>query len=43
MIPNHLEALIAKLKESGVDMDIGLDNIVINDVKEYKSIDRDVN
>ena len=39
MIPNHLEALIDKLKESGVEMEIGLDNIIINEVKEYKSID----
>ena len=39
IIPNHLEALIAKLKECGVDMEIGLDNIVINEVKPYKSTD----
>lgn len=39
MIPNHLEALIAKLKEAGVDMEIGLDNITINEVKEYKPIE----
>ena len=39
MIPNHLEALIAKLTEAGVDMEVGLDNIVINEVKEYKAID----
>lgn len=38
MIPNHLEALIAKLKESGVDMEIGLDNIVIKEVKKCKPI-----
>lgn len=36
MIPSHLEALIAKLKECGVDMQIGLDNIIINEVKKYK-------
>ena len=39
MIPNHLEALIAKLKEAGVDMEIGIDNIIINEVKEYNSVD----
>ena len=39
MIPNHLEALIAKLTEAGVDMEIGLDNIIVNSVKEYKSTD----
>ena len=39
MIPNHLEALIAKLTEAGVDMEIGIDNIVINEVKDYKAVD----
>ena len=39
MIPNHLEALIAKLTESGVDMEIGIDNIIINEVKDYKAVD----
>ena len=39
MIPNHLEALIAKLKEAGVEMEIGLDNIIIKEPKEYKAID----
>ncbi len=34
MIPNHLEALIAKLTESGVDMQIGLDNIIVNAKKK---------
>lgn len=38
IIPNHLEALIAKLKESGVEMEIGLDNILIKETREYKSI-----
>ena len=38
LIPNHLEALIAKLTESGVEMEIGLDNIVINETKNYKPI-----
>jgi len=37
MIPNHLEALIAKLSEAGVDMEIGLDNIIINKVNNYRA------
>lgn len=39
MIPNHLEALIAKLTESGVDMQIGLDNIIVNAKKKYLATD----
>ncbi len=39
MIPSHLEALIAKLTEAGVEMEIGLDNIIIKEHKEYKAID----
>ena len=39
MIPSHLEALIAKLTECGVDMQIGLDNIIVNEVKKYKATD----
>ena len=39
MIPNHLEALIAKLTEAGVEMEIGIDNIIINDVKDYQAVD----
>ena len=39
MIPNHLDALIAKLTEAGVDMEIGIDNIIINEVKNYKAVD----
>lgn len=39
LIPSHLEALIAKLKETGVNMEIGLDNIVINEVNNYKATD----
>ena len=39
MIPNHLEALIAKLNEAGVEMEIGLDNVIIHESKEYKAID----
>jgi len=38
MIPNHIEALIAKLKEAGVEMEVGIDNIVINEVKDYKAV-----
>ena len=39
MIPNHLDALIAKLTEAGVEMEVGLDNIVINEVKDYRATD----
>ena len=39
MIPNHLEALIAKLNEAGVEMEIGLDNVIVHEPKEYKAID----
>lgn len=39
MIPSHLEALIAKLKEAGAELDVGLDNIVIKEPKSYKAID----
>lgn len=39
IIPNHLEALIAKLTEAGVDMEIGLDNIIINKIGKYHSVD----
>ena len=38
IIPNHLEALIAKLTESGVDMEIGIDYIIVKEVKNYKSL-----
>jgi len=38
IIPNHLEALIAKLSEAGVDMEIGLDNIIINRVSNYNAV-----
>ncbi len=39
MIPSHLEALIAKLTEAGVEMEIGLDNIIIHEPKPYRAID----
>ena len=38
IIPNHLEALIAKVTESGVDMEIGIDYIIVKEVKNYKSL-----
>lgn len=38
MIPNHLEALIAKLTEAGVEMEIGIDNIIVKEVKNYKAV-----
>lgn len=39
MIPSHLEALIAKLTECGVDMEIGIDNVIVNSVKKYRATD----
>lgn len=39
IIPNHLDALISKLTECGVDMEVGLDNIIVNSVKKYKATD----
>lgn len=38
IIPNHLEALIAKLTEAGVNMEIGLDNIVVTKSDNYKAV-----
>ena len=38
MIPNHIEPLIAKLKEAGVDMEVGIDNVIINKTNKYKSV-----
>ncbi len=38
VIPNHLESLVSKLKEAGVDMEIGNDYIRVNKVNEYKAI-----
>lgn len=35
LIPSHIEALIAKLEECGVEMNIGLDSITVKKVKEY--------
>lgn len=39
MIPSHLEALIAKLNECGVDMEIGIDNVIVNSAKKYRATD----
>lgn len=39
IIPNHLEALIAKLTEAGVEMEIGIDNIIIQKVNKYHCVD----
>lgn len=38
IIPNHIESLISKLKEAGVDMEIGIDYIKIMSIKEYKAV-----
>ena len=38
LIPSHIEALIAKLQEAGVEMEIGVDRITVHNVKEYKAI-----
>jgi len=38
MIPEHVESLISKLEEAGVDMQIGIDNIVINKPLKLKSV-----
>ncbi len=38
MIPSHLEALIAKLNEAGVEMEIGLDNIIVNKSPSYNPV-----
>ena len=39
MIPNHLEALVAKLNEAGVEMEVGIDNIVVNASDNYRPIE----
>jgi len=38
MIPSHIESLTSKLIEAGVDLEIGDDNIIVREVKEYKAI-----
>lgn len=39
IIPQHLEALISKLKEMGVNMEVGVDRIVIERSENLKSVD----
>lgn len=39
IIPSHIDSLISKLKETGVDMKIGTNNITIKNVKEYNKTD----
>lgn len=39
LIPSHLESLTSKLKESGVDMEIGPDYVQINNTTKHKKID----
>ena len=39
IIPQHLEALISKLKEMGVNMEVGVDRIVIERPENLKSVD----
>lgn len=39
IIPQHLEALISKLKEMGVNMEVGVDSIVIERSENLKSVD----
>lgn len=39
LIPSHLKSLTSKLKESGVDMEIGLDYIQINKISKHQHID----
>ncbi len=38
IIPSHLEALVAKLKEAGSDLEVGEDYIVVNKVANLKAI-----
>lgn len=39
IIPSHIEALTAKLKEAGVEMQINDDNIIVNKSDKYNAID----
>ncbi len=39
IIPHHLEALISKLKEMGVDIDVHSDYVVVRGRKAMKSVD----
>ncbi|WP_423363595.1 UDP-N-acetylglucosamine 1-carboxyvinyltransferase [Mycoplasma sp. P36-A1] len=39
IIPQHLDSLISKLKEAGVNLDIGEDYITVYESKELKAVD----
>ena len=39
IIPHHLEALISKLQEMGVDIDVGMDYVVVRGQKQLKAVD----
>ncbi len=39
MIPDHLESLIAKLREMGVQIDVGDDQLLIRSSPKLKSVD----
>lgn len=39
IIPQHLEALLSKLDEMGVDLEIGTDYVVIRESKSLKAVD----
>ena len=39
IIPQHLEALLSKLKEMGVNMEVGIDKVVIERSESLKSVD----
>ncbi|MBQ9824816.1 MAG: UDP-N-acetylglucosamine 1-carboxyvinyltransferase [Solobacterium sp.] len=39
IIPQHLDALLSKLKEMGVNMEVGIDRVVIERSESLKSVD----
>lgn len=39
IIPHHLEALISKLAEMGVETKVGVDSVVVNRAKKLKAVD----
>lgn len=39
IIPQHIEALLSKLKEMGVNMEVGVDHVVIERSPQLKSVD----
>jgi UDP-N-acetylglucosamine 1-carboxyvinyltransferase len=39
IIPQHLDALLSKLKEMGVNMEVGVDKVVIERSENLKSVD----